>query len=717
MPGLPLIARLSACLPMLAVAAYTLSFCSGRMVVVEGSVALLLLLPCLWAAATPWRRLEAGLAGWVVLAALALGGWMAAVQLLRQEALPAGWWMFAVRAAGLGTLLMLLAGGADARTLVRLGGGAAACALTVGAVMNGWLGVMHPLDTDCFGFGHINILVNTAGPALLAALVLVVADSRAGRRPLGRELAVLLVGALSLAVIVVVTQRRGVVLSAACGLSVLLVAWLYPRRRALALTLVAVGLLVGGISVVHQFAGATPGLRGERIQLYRAGVEGVLASLPWGFGHYGALHLQTVAGEAARHMTANGGYGEDVHNQLLEVALDGGPFALLLALAGLALVGWHVHRVSDPGLRPALQALAAAVLVHLVTDNIYGTEFGTLWFAWAVGTMLCAPSTASAPWLPSLAHRLPPLPLLCWPLAAVALWGALIDLHPALQSAGAGAADTFACLERARNPQAVGFYADRLLGAEDPWLDSGRREATLRLATGMMGWTTRTAIYEVDCAQRAHDPERALQAIVRVLTFSPCFHQYYEQLSGVIAAQPRLERLLPPTVRLRLAYLRGDPGLPRPDLTHPPATVGEAADLYAALSWAIANNLPWSEIERPLGELARRYGDLQGVAQLVAMAVCAAPERPFPWLGEVSGVLGVGLRTPGAGMMALAVASTPAQARALLPLAEQLYPTIIDDCRRGTLHPTSDAQWVALQTTVIRLWGRARLTPPAGPLR
>ncbi len=712
-----MIARLPACLLMLAVAAYAVSSCTGRMVVVEGSVLLLLLLPCLWSSAVPWRRLDDGLAGWIIVIALALMAWMAGVQLLRPDALPAGWWVLALRAAGLCLVLALLGRAGDARDLVRLGGASAACALTACAVVNASCGLMQPLDTDSFGFGHINILVNTAGPALIAALILLAMDWRAGAPPRTRELVLYGCGALGLAVIVVATQRRGVVLSSAAAAAALLAAWLWTRRRALAvvlMALLALAVMAGVPLPLRQFASATPGLRGERIQLYRAGIEGVVAGSPWGFGHYGALHLQTVAGEACRHMTADGGYGEDIHNQLLEAALDGGPVVLLLVLAALALIGWRLLAISDPGLRPALQALGVAVLVHLATDNAYGTEIGTMWLALVAGTMLKAPVAGAA--LPPL-RWLPPLPLLAWPLSALAAWGAVCDLRPALQARDAPVQDSWRCLQHALAPQLVSLYTDKLLSAEDPWLDRGRRDEVLRRSSHVMGWTIRTALFEAGCAQQAQDPERTVQAILRVLALMPFFREYYEQLATLIGQHPECARLLPQEVRQRLAYLRGDPRLSRPDLGRPAQSVEVAADLYAALSWSIVTGTPWSELDAPLRGLALRYGDIQGVAQLVVMAVCAAPEVGFSWLGEAAPVLGVGLRTPAAMLRALTIPTTPAQARALLPLVERLYPTVLDDCRHGTLHATQDEQGIALEIALIRLWGMSRVPAPAGAPR
>jgi hypothetical protein len=708
------IARLPACLLMLALVAYTVSSCTNRMVLVEGEVLLVLLLPILWACAVPWRRLDDGVAGWYIATALALGAWMAGVQLLRPDALPAGWWVFAVRAASLCTVVLLLARGADARELLRLGGCAAACALSVCAVMNAHMGVMQPLDTNSFGFGHVNILVNTAGPALVAAIILMMADWRAGARPGMREAILLGCGLISLLAIIIYTQRRGVLLSSGAACATLVVAWLWSRRRALALTVVVVVVVAAGLYTIRQFAVATPGLRGERIQLYRSGMEGVAAGLPWGFGHYGALHLQTIEGEASRHMTANGGYGEDVHNQLLEAALDGGPVALLLLLAGLALVGWRLLTISDAALRLALQALGVAVAVHLATDNVYGTEVGTMWLGLVVGTMLTAP--AAGPRLPAL-RWLPPLPLLAWPLCAVAAWGAAIDLRPAAQPQESGLAESYRCLQQALNPQAVSLYADKLLSSEDPWMDLARRDEVLRRSSQVMGWTIRTAMFEADRAQRAGDPGRTVEAVLRVLALMPFFREYYEQLDVVVRQHPQCERLLPQQVRQRLAYLGGDPRLPRPDLQRIPHTVAEAADFYAALSWSIANGRPWAELDAPLRQLALRYGDIQGVAQLVVMAVCAAPEVTFAWLGDAAPVLGVAMRTSGASLKAFGLATTPAQARALLPLVERLYPTILADCRAGTRHATDDPQTIAYQLTIVRLWGLSRRAAPAGAPR
>jgi hypothetical protein len=710
---MPIIARLPACLLMFIVVVYTLSFCSGRMAVVEGTVAVLLLLPCLWALAVPWTRPADGLTGWFIATLLLLEAWMAGIQLLRAEALPAGWWCFIERAAGVATLALLVGAAPEVRGMVRLLGASAAMAVTVCAILNGWLGLLHPLETDCYGFGHINILANTAGPSLIALVVLLVTDWRTTGRPPLRDLLLAGCGVISLGVITVATERRGVLLGAAAAMLWLLVRWLWVRQRRLAIALVAASALVGALSVLHLFTNTTPGLRAERVSLYRSGLEGVVAGAPWGFGHYGALHLQTVQGEASRHMTANGGYGEDIHNQFLESALDGGPVALFLVLAAIALAAWKAMTISDAGLRLAFQAMGMAILVHLLTDPVYGTEVGVVWLSVVAGMMFAAPARAVLP----APRWLPPLPLLAWPAALLAAAGAASDLRPALQGARSGVQDSYRCLETVLTPQAVCLYSEKLLESEDPWMDLERRKAVLAISTGRMGWTIRTAMFEVDRALRAGEDEASVTAIMRVLDLNPFFKEYYEQLANLLGRHPGCARLVPAATRVRLQYLGGDAKLPRPDIGRPPSGIDGAADLYAAIIWSIANGLPWKDLDGPLQGLCRRYGDIQGVAQLAVMAACTAPEGTFAWLAADAATLGVGLRSPGATINAFALATTPAQARTLLPIAANMYPVFMSDCRLGTMHVVLDPMAVSMRVAFVRLWGLTRLPGPPGTPR
>jgi hypothetical protein len=707
---MPIIARLPACVLLLVVAVYTGSYCSGRMVMIEGSVVAILLLPCLWLVAMPGRLRCDGLAGWFLATAIALEAWMAGVQLLRHDALPAGWWCFAERAAGLCTVLLLLGSSLPVRVLVQVMGAAAACAVTVCLVMNASLDLLLPLSTDCFAFGHVNILANTAGPSLIVWAVLMIADWRAGERPRLRDLVLLASGIISLGVITVATQRRGVLLAVAAVGVLLAVRWLMQRSRILGLAVMALLALAAGGMALRQFSHTTPSLRNERVALYRSGVEGVVAALPCGFGHYGALHLQTVDGESCRHMTANGGYGEDIHNQLLEAALDGGPVALMLVLGLIALAALRVMVVSDARLRLALEAMGVAILIHLVTDNVYGTEVGLMWLSVAVGMMLTADTARAV--LPAW-RWMPDARLLAWPLALISAGGALSDVRAALLPSDAGSSSRFLCLQTALVPQSVSLHAEAILQSDDPGVDMAQRDHALDISVATMGWTIRTAIFEVERRRRTGPPAQTIHALLRVLQLSPFFKEYYEALAVVVIQHPECAGLVPPAVRQRIAYLRGDRTLPKPSLSPAPRFIDEAIDDFTAIIWSITNNVPWSDISAPLQGLVQRYGDIQGVAQLALMAVCAAPPGSFPWMQDCAPQFAVALRSAGAVSAYFGLARTPEQARSLLPIAEQLFPETFVAFRSGTLRMTNDPMAIMARTSLAHLWGLALCaTPP-----
>jgi hypothetical protein len=573
------------------------------------------------------------------------------------------------------------------------------------ACLNAHYGLLQPLCTDSFGFGHVNILTNTAGPSLFAWTVLTVLDWRAGQRPRPVDLALLLAGLAALGAITITTQRRGVLLAAGGAAAWLSIIWLWRVRRPLAIAaLAAIGMALA-LGAVHLLTGGTPGLRAERLNLYRSGMEGVVAGLPWGFGYYGALHLQTVAGEACRHTIATGGYGDDIHNQFIEAALDGGVVAMALLLGLIALIARRLLAIKDPALRPALQALGVAILMHMITDNVYGTEVGVMWLSVALGTMLTASCQPMG--LPAL-RWLPPLRYLAWPLAVVAAAGAAINLRPALLSEAAGAQSSYRCLEHVLAPQSVWLYTERIVQSDDPWADRARRLEALAMSVHTTGWTLRMAAYQIEFASQEGNPEKTVAAILRVLALNPFFKEIYQQLATVLAAHPACIRLVPDAVRLRLAYLEGEAHLPRPDLHHRALGIDEAADLYAAIIWSFANDVPWTQIDAPLHDLCRRYGDIQGVSQLVVMAQCFQPAMAIPWMAEVAPVLRVGLRTPGAMIAAFSVAQNAAQARALLPLIELIAPGVIAELDNNTMHRVEDPLAIVLRTCIVRLWGLAR---------
>ena len=125
-------------------------------------------------------------------------------------------------------------------------------------------------------------------------------------------------------------------------------------------------------------------------------------------------------GESARHLIATSGWGTHIHNEFLDVLLDGGPVALALFLVLIGLLVYRVSRIGEPAVRLAYQALGVAVLVHLLTDNVYGTEVGQSWCGVVIGMMLAAPLAGPGPRTLGLFSS---IRWLAWPFALMSLWG------------------------------------------------------------------------------------------------------------------------------------------------------------------------------------------------------------------------------------------------------------------------------------------------------
>lgn len=714
------LAYLPACLLFLGCTAFMAGYATLRSTPVDASTLLVVLLPLLLVGGVPRARLCDGLAERFLLVAGAWLAWMLVVEAVRGGTPTSAWWRFAEHAAALALCVAIVARRPTADGLLRHAGAAAACAVAIAVTANAGNGMLRHLETACFGFGHVNVLTNTAGPALLAWLTLTALRWRAGRRPDTRDLVLLGVGVGLLALLTVVTGRRGVV--AGWGVAGLWFcwSWLRARRRLLADGLLVVVLLAGAAALWRLSTLTVAVGRSERVDIYRAAWDGVRASWPWGYGFYGAMQVQVAPGEHARHVTAAGGRGTHAHNELLDTLLDGGPVALLLVLVLLGLLAWRVRRMADPVHRAAFTAMGLAMAVHMLTDNCYGTTLGLAWCGVVAGMILAAP-TAGGPrplaWLPSLRAMM-------WPLVLVSAWGATRTIYPAVLHKDAGMASRFQCLLQALEPQTVDLHGYRLLFDVPGALNDFDQRVVIDEVVRKNGWSGPLAVCEAQWQMRAGAPAQRVSAILRLLGFTAFDKGAYENLALTLRAAPQCTALVPAAVQRRLAYLAAAPGLPAPDLTLPPADIDAAADLYAATIWAIARGRPWAEVRAPLEHLVARYGNIPGIAQLALESVAAAPPGTFPGLPAQRANLLLGIRfCQGPLGEVLERANTAAdggrQARALWPLLAALWPEIADDCARGGIAPgqADDDESVRVRALAVRIWGRARADSGAGEPR
>jgi hypothetical protein len=577
--------------------------------------------------------------------------------------------------------------------------------------LNAHIGTIVPGDTSCFGFGHVNILMNTATGTLLAWGLVMLLDRRAGVRISRLDLVVWLAGAAALLVQGVGLRRRGALVAVAAIAALFAWRWCWGKSRPLALLLAFAGVAAGLFVAIQMFGQTIPTARNERVKIYRAAFDGIAQTHPWGFGHYGQLQIQQCPGEAARHVTAAGGFGVHAHQELLDQLLDGGVIAGGLCLLLMALVAYHTWHLRDPVIRVAGLALGAATVVHAMTDNIYGTLVGQAWVGMVTGFLLSQPADHQSP---GPLRWLPPVRLIVWPFALVCAWSVTRILYPTFIHADASVAVQIRCLDQALEPQTIGFQALRVITQEDPAISTSVRRAALRRCADRMGWYGYTASYEAYYAHLSGTPGEQVAADLRVLRFSPFHRQGYEYLGNLLKRHPELSAQVPVRMAMRLAYLEGKPGLLHPNLEAAPTDIEEAADLFAFTTWAIVTGTPWPELVAPLKHLVENYGDIPGVISLVIMAAGSAPPGTFDWLIAHAPEMELGMGYSGLILPLLHELKTPAQAAGVFPLVKTYYQQVVRECEQGTLVMPEKAgeEYLAWRIEVTRLWGLQRRWRP-----
>jgi O-Antigen ligase len=679
----------AAVISLLMSASFVLSYLTLRASPVDLGALLLLLLPLYWVTSLPTTKLVDGWLGLWLTTALVWLGWMISIQALLPAALPSGWWHVVERSAGLVAAVVVIASRPPTAMLLRLFGLASALSVTITCVVNIAGGVLGVWDAAGFGFGNVNILMCTAGPALIAWSVYLIVAMRRGEWPPTQELIVWIVGSLSLLTLMIATSRRGVAL--ALGLTVVwfVARWCwakYPRLTAGAgwVSLAGIVVLVVKIAPWTWTMSQVTG-RSERIGQYLTAVEGIRASFPWGFGNYGALHLQQLDSETTRHATAIGSWGMHIHNEFLDTWLNGGPLALVLMLVLTGLTIRRVFCVRDPALRLAFQAMGIALLVHLNTDNTYGEAFGQVWFGVVMGLIWSAPTSGST--LPAL-RFLPPIRWLAWPLVLLSCWGATRSIYPAVLHQEAEPSIRYRCLKKALEPQLVNLYMVQIF-TRPPGVDARDQRLVIDEVSSKMGWTTTLAIQELRYRLGQGKADVATTAAFRrAIGFIPFNREVYQELSGYLTKHPDQAREFSPDIQRRLMYLTGKKGLPKPSLDAAPATMDTALDLYAALSWSIANGVPWAAISAPLEKLVAKYGNVSDIAQFTCQAAALAPPETFSWLPNYRTILSRGIQQSDLRPILQGVVSVK-QATAILPLLQAVYPNVFEDRKRRTVSPFS----------------------------
>ena len=682
---------LVAFVPLIMMVAFTVAYVTNRASQVDLGILVLLLLPLFWLFRLPKTKISD--AGQQVF----IGLWIAwsleliFVQALSPVSIMSGWWKFSEKSAAFVVFLLIISTCHSAKTLLTLLGAASALAATVTCTVSILMGRLGDMGAALYGFGHLNILMCTIGPAVIAWSVVMIADFKAGKKvPLAVTLTWIL-GCTSLFLLAYATQRRGISLALAAIASWLIAAWLWKKLNKAGKYIAVSFVIVAIIAVVYKISLWDPSQiigRNERIGLYIMGLDGFLGGLPWGFGNYGMLHLQHLPYESTKHMIAMGTWGMHVHNEFLDAGLDGGMPALLLVVFMSILTVIRVWTIADPTMRLACQAGSIAIFIHLLTDNTYGEAYGQFWMGIMLGVFWLAESRPKegGGFLTPL-KRFPSAYLLALPLVLVSTYGAVTSFYPAVISNTSSAEIRFKALKLSLEPQLVNKFTLDLLSEESK--AQAMRRSLIDVSVRKLGWNMALAREEATYyINESVGSEQGVKAFVRFLEFEPFSRTIYNELRKYLERFPQTAKFLPKETQVRLLYISGTPGLKKPDIFVVPKNIYAAQDLEAALIWHILNGTSWQEIAHGVKNLTDQYGNIPDIAQFAFEVTREAPKGTFSWSEAELIRLNYGLAREQLELRdLLQKVKTPTQARAIKCFITHVYPNMESDFTHHTISP------------------------------
>jgi O-antigen ligase len=677
-------------LPLMMWIVFSVAYVTGRAYQQEAGALLVLLLPLYWITKLPSARICDGYFGAWLLIMVAWVLWMVSLQLGLPTALMSGWWRIVEKSAGIMAVLTLVVLRPEPKQFITLLGASSALTVSLTCAITLYVGQFGQPEAAGYGFGHINILMCTVDPVLCAWSALIIYEgSQNNRWPDKSTWAVWFVGVISLLSLTVTTGRRGVSLAIALIVLWFVGAWLWRKSKRLTIWVLIIGAIAAlflaiNLSLLWNISVSTVSGRNERFGQYLAAIEGIRQSFPWGFGYYGALHLQELPSESARHAMALGLWGLHVHNEFLDTCLDGGPVALIFLLILMCMTLFRVMNIRDRGIRFSFQAMGIAIFVHMMTDNTYGGTYGQIWMGIALGMMWSVPVTGLA--CPVI-KIIPPIRFICWPLTVISVWGATKLIYPVVMHREATEAVQYRCLQQSLEPTITFLLTHQLLAPIKTSESEKFRVNIIRESTGKIGWTnitTHQALTEIISWK-----ERSVQgveAFMRFLHFMPFEVSIYQAFVNYLNQDKKLIAHVSPEIQRRLMYLTGNPNLPKPNVDVEPDNMDAAIDLYAALTWHIINGTSWNDLSRPMEKLSARYGNIGNVAQFILKCVAIAPPKTFPWIIEQSDKLGRSLvNNPSKTTQILREVTLPKQATALVPFLRLCYPQPFIDQHRHTV--------------------------------
>jgi hypothetical protein len=361
------------------------------------------------------------------------------------------------------------------------------------------------------------------------------------------------------------------------------------------------------------------------------GIDGFLGGLPWGFGNYGALHLQHLPYESTKHMIATGAWGMHAHNEFLDAGLDGGILAILLLVFMSILTVIRVWTIADPTMRIACQASGIAIFTHLMTDNTYGVAYGQFWMGIMLGIFWSTKSRVNegSSFLNSL-RRFPSTFVLALPLVLISAYGAVTSFYPSVLGRQPIAEERLAALKLASEPQMVNLLTLGLLLQND--ITQEAKRDILDESVRKTGWNNLLVHEDANFYIKENSgSEAGIKSFVRFLQYEPFNRFVYNELMKYLERFPHTREFLPAEYQTRLSYLSGNPSLIKPDISIIPKDLYAAQDLYAALIWHLLNETSWSQIALGVKKLTNYYGNIPAVAQFAFETTREAPTGTFSW--------------------------------------------------------------------------------------
>lgn len=692
-----------------AIAGYLLAFGMERGVPgMAANAAVAVSIFVVWIASHPRRSLEPAAWCWLAAAAALVAYWQTRTW-MQPFPLFSALGRTAAQLGAIATVYLVAVDTTPRPTVIRHLGAAAALALLSA------LPLCLLRDSWGHGLGNVNYLVNIATPCLLAWAWAEWRERREPARNARLLRALLVLGFAALLVFTVGSGRRSVVLAVAAVALLLTLCRLWPRRKLLAASLLAGSCAVVGLFLWWLWSQPLGTPRAIRKTMLMAVGDTLNEALPWGFGQYGALHIQYGEGEWARHYTAAGHKMADAHNELADTLFDGGlpgfvVFILLFAFVIHRLFRWARN---ERTLTPVVFLVALAP--PFLLDNSLSMPTGMVVIGVFVGLCLrddqvslrrgapvarLASGLVVAPWILLTVIQLP----------ATGMHRKIEQPHDVIVPMGH-------CYEF--------MAAESLTVGNLPPMIRGNRIGDARtffdLAAPRVGpWSNILTMQLMLRARETNgDPAAVVPLAVRLLAMYPFNHRVYSLIAKmpIPPGHPALEAM-PPRLGTRINYLSGRPDLPPPRIDIAPDNVQTAADLFGAIVWHIANReqtgSDWAPIDRALHALVERYGDIPDIANLAIKAhiEAALDASAFAWIDSYRAQLARGIRSHRPYIETLASAYYPPEVAAALDVIRALHPQLLRRWLLGknVLEPGRRLQSHkgSLALTVAVICGRAR---------